>query len=125
MTSCVQEKAWAAIMGNMDVLLTAPCGSGKSLVYEAAIGLIRQENPKQVLILCLPVNSVMEEKLKHPRVPTAYITMSGKVVMESEEGESDSEVDIKEDMMEAIVRGDYPILMGHAESWMSPQGIWV
>ena len=64
----------------------------------------------------------MNEKSKQPRVPTAYITMSGKVVIESEEGENDCEVNIKEDMMEAIVRGDYPILMGHAESWMSPTG---
>ena len=108
-------------MSSMDVLLTAPCGSGKSLVYEVAIGLIRQENPQQVLILCLPVNSVMDEKSKQPRVPTAYITMSGKVVIESEEGENDCEVNIKEDMMEAIVIGDYSILMGHAESWMSPK----
>ena len=54
-------------MNSMDVLLTAPCGSGKSLVYEVAIGLVRQENPKQVLILCLSVNSVMEEKSKLPK----------------------------------------------------------
>ena len=122
MTYCVQEKAWAAIMSNMDVLLTAPCGSGKSLVYEVAIGLVRQDNPKQVLILCLPVNSVMEEKSKQPRAPTAYITMSGKLVIDSEEGDNDSEVEVKDDMMEAIVRGDYHILMGHAESWLSPTG---
>ena len=118
----MQEKAWAAIMSNMDVLLTAPCGSGKSLVYEVAIGLARQDNPKQVLILCLPVNSVMEEKSKQPRAPTAYITMSGKLVIDSEEGDNDSEVEVKDDMMEAIVRGDYHILMGHAESWLSPTG---
>ena len=120
MTYCVQEKAWAAIMSNMDVLLTAPCGSGKSLVYEVAIGLVRQDNPKQVLILCLPVISVMEDKSKEPRAPTAYITVSGKLV--SEEGDNDSEVEVKDDMMEAIVRGDYHILMGHAESWLSPTG---
>ena len=68
---CLQEKAWAVIMSNMDVLLTAPCHD-----MEEAIGLVRQDNPGQVLILCLTVNSVMEEKSKLPRVPTAYITMS-------------------------------------------------
>ena len=112
-------------MNSMDVLLTAPCGSGKSLVYEVAIGLVRQENPKQVLILCLPVNSVMEEKSKLPRVPTAYITMNGKVLVDSEESENDTDVEVKEEVMEAIVRGDFHILMGHAESWLSPTGNWV
>ena len=48
--------------------------------------------------------------------------MSGKLVIDSEEGDNDSEVEVKDDMMEAIVRGDYHILMGHAESWLSPTG---
>ena len=112
-------------MSSMDVLLTAPCGSGKSIVYEVAIGLVRQEKPRQVIILCLPVNSVMEEKSKLPRVRSAYITMSGKVLVDSEESENDPDVEVKEDVMEAIVRGDYHILMGHAESWLSPTGNWV
>ena len=98
----------------------APCGAGKSLVYEVTIDMIRQDSPKKVLLLCLPVNKIMEEKTGTSRLPTAYITMSGRVVIDSEEGDMDTDVRVTDELLEAILRGDYAILMGHAESW-SPE----
>ena len=112
-----KEKACAALLGGRDVLLMAPCGAGKSLVYEVTIDIIRQESPNKVLVLCLPVNKILEEKSATNRLPTAYVTMSGRVVVDSEEGEMDSDVSVTEELLESILRGDYAILMGHAESW--------
>ena len=88
------------------MLLMAPCGAGKSLVYEVTIDMIRQESPNKVLVLCLPVNKIMEEKSETNRLPTAYVTMSGRVVVDCVEGEMDSDVSVTEELLEAILRGD-------------------
>ena len=112
-----KEKACAALLGGRDVLLMAPCGAGKSLVYEMTIDIMRQDSPNKVLVLCLPVNKILEEKSATNRLPTAYVTMSGRVVVDCEEGEMDSDVSVTEELLESILRGDYAILMGHAESW--------
>ena len=118
-----QVKSWQAMFSKRDVLLLAPCGSGKSLVYTTAIDIMRQESPTKVLILCLPVNEVLLEKLKSHPVPTAFVAMSGAVLVDGEgldDGTGDAALD--DELLAAILRGEYAILMGHAESWLSRMG---
>ena len=111
------------MLDNRDVLLVAPCGSGKSLCYEVAIDLIRQQNPHKILLLCLPVNSILEEKSKKPRIKTAYVSMSGAIHGDGETADDGKgAVEISDDFLEEILRGDFPIVMGHAESWLSSVG---
>ena len=111
------------MLDNHDVLLIAPCGSGKSLCYEVAIDIIRQKNPTKILLLCLPVNSILEEKAKKPLIKTAYVTMSGAIHGDGETADDGSgAVEVGEDFLQEILRGDYPIVMGHAESWLSSVG---
>ena len=111
------------MLDHRDVLLVAPCGSGKSLCYEVAIDVIRQENPDKILLLCLPVNSILEEKAKKPRIKTAYVSMSGAIHGDGETADDGKgAVEISDDFLQEILRGDYPIVMGHAESWLSDVG---
>ena len=100
-------------MDGRDVLLVAPCGSGKSLCYEVAIDIIRQQNPNKILLLSLPVNSILEEQAKNPRVKTAYITMSGAVHADSETADDGSgEVVISDELLQGVLSGEFPIVAG-------------
>ena len=110
-------------MDGRDVLLAAPCGSGKSLCYEVAIDIIRQQYPNKILLLSLPVNSILEEKAKHPRVKTAYITMSGAVHTDGETADDGSgDIVISDELLQGVLNGEFPIVAGHAESWLSSVG---
>ena len=54
--------------------------------------------------------------LKHP-------TQSGRIVIDGGGAEDEEvEVDLSDDLLEAIMMGDYGILCGHAESWLSAIG---
>ena len=100
-------------MDGRDVVLVAPCGSGKSLCYEVAIDIIRQQYPNKILLLSLPVNSILEEKAKHPRVKTAYITMSGAVHADGETADDGSgDVVISDELLKGVLSGEFPIVAG-------------
>jgi superfamily II DNA helicase RecQ len=121
MPSEFQVNTLNAMLARMDALVLAPTGQGKSLIYETGIALKRMENPKSVLLLCLPLTSVMEEKSKKPVLPTAFITMAGKIVV-NEDGEEVEDAEVPADLMESVLQGEYAIVMGHAESFLSPTG---
>lgn len=111
-------------MAKKDVLLLAPTGSGKSLIYEAAIEIERQQNPKAVLLLCIPVNSLAKEKTKSHRQPTAFITMGGNLEVDGEGSfdPGDGDADVSPELIQQILDGKFAILAGHAESWLSKLG---
>ena len=65
-----------------------------------------------------PLSMIMEEKMKSPIVPTAVVTMSGQIKQnldENYEAELSSPV-------EAVLRGEFPLLIGHPESWSNQVG---
>jgi hypothetical protein len=121
MPSEFQVNTLNAMLTRTDALVLAPTGQGKSLIYEAGIVVRRMKNPKSVLLLCLPLTSVMEAKSKKPVLPTAFITMAGKIVV-NDEGEEVEDAEVPADLMESVLEGDYAIIMGHAESFLSPTG---
>ena len=75
-----QVQAVVALMNNRNVILTAPCGTGKLLVFHLGVHLMRQifNLPKGVGICLEPLNNILVEKTNNnPPIKTAYLTMSG------------------------------------------------
>jgi superfamily II DNA helicase RecQ len=111
-------KSILAILNGQSVVLMAPTGSGKSAIYIVAIFLLRKINPKAVLLLSLPVNEVMKEKNRDPLMKSVFVDMAGRAVAEGDEtGDGEFSVDVDE-----ILTGEYPVIIGHAESWESKAG---
>ena len=90
------------------------------LVIQVAPLLLRKvfEIPGGVGVGTQPLSIIMEEKMGNPVVPTAVVTMRGKIKLDVEDtGEaslSSSEA--------SILSGDFPLLIGHAESWCNQVG---
>ena len=118
-----QVRTVQAVMAGKDVLLLAPTGQGKSLTFQTAIYIKRLEKPKSVLLCCLPLDTVAQEKTRKALhcLPTVFITMGGKIVT-NDSGEEEKDADISEDLFQAILRGDFAIIVSHAESWLSKTG---
>ena len=113
-----QVQALIALQNNRNVVLLAPCGSGKLLVYYMAVHIMRKKfNLPTGLGICLqPLNNILTEKTNSdPPIPTAYLTISG-------EGMKSDNVCLSHSLDE-ILRGDIGCLLGHAESFLSPRGM--
>jgi superfamily II DNA helicase RecQ len=114
----LQVKSILAILNGQSVVLLAPTGSGKSAIYIVAIHLIRKHNPKGLLLLSLPVNEVMKEKNRDTMMKSVFVDMAGHAV--ADEGEAaDGEFSVG---LDEILTGEYPVIIGHAESWESKAG---
>ena len=114
-----QVQALVALMNNRNVVLMAPCGSGKLLVFYMGVQIMRKRlNLPKGLGLCLqPLNNILTEKTNSdPPIPTAYLTMSG-------EGIKAENVSLSHSLDE-ISNGDIGCLLGHAESFLSPRGTY-
>ena len=113
-----QVQALVALQNNRNVVLLAPCGSGKLLVFYMGVKIMRTKfNLPNGLGLCLqPLNNILTEKTNSdPPIPTAYLTMSG-------EGMKAENVLLTHSLDE-ISNGDIGCLLGHAESFLSSRGI--
>ena len=102
-----QHLSLCAIASNKNVILSAPCGSGKFLVISLATDLIRikERKPKGVSLVILPLTAIMREVQKN-NTDICYITMEGNVI-----GEAGEEVTIS-DTIEAILGGKYKMILG-------------
>ena len=65
-----------------------------------------------------PLSIIMEEKMRDKTFPTAVVTMSGQV-KQSLDDNGDAVVSSPVD---GILQGDFPILIGHPESWSNTVG---
>ena len=113
-----QVQAVVALMNNRNVILTAPCGAGKLLVFHLGVHLMRQKFnlPKGVGICLEPLNNILVEKTNNnPPIKTAYLTMTGEGIKEENASISHS--------LEEISSGEIGCILGHAESFLSAKGM--
>ena len=61
----------------------------------------------------------MNEKLKNTIAKTAVLTMRGKLKNSDSVGDDEAELSCLE---EDVLDGEYPVIIGHPESWGSPRG---
>ena len=65
-----------------------------------------------------PLSVIMEEKMCDKTFPTAVVTMSGQVKQSLDDiGDA-----VLSSPIDKILHGDFPILIGHPESWSNPVG---
>ena len=88
------------------------------------IGILALRNifgdKKGVAIVTQPLSAIMNEKLKNPIVKTAVLTMRGKL---KNDGDGDEEDEAELNCLEDdVLDGEYPVLIGHPESWGSTRG---
>jgi hypothetical protein len=87
------------------------------------IGIIalRQKmgNSKGVAIVTQPLTSIMNDKLNNQIVKTAVLSMRGKLKNDVDDLEEDVELNCLE---KDVLDGQYPVLIGHPESWGSARG---
>ena len=101
------------------LVLVAPTGSGKMLIILLGTLLMRKvfgiENG--VSVGTQPLSILMEEKMNDRLVPTAVLSMQGKLKRISDD-ESEASLSSPED---EVLRGLFPVLLGHPESWACDQ----
>ena len=112
-----QVQALVSLLRGENVVLIAPCGSGKLLVFHMGVYLLREKfNLHNGVGLCLqPLNNILTEKTNsHPPIKTAYLTMTGDAVQAGNASLSHS--------LEEISSGEIGCVLGHAESFLSVRG---
>ena len=71
------------------------------------------EEPNGVSVGTQPLSLIMEEKINNGIVPTAVLSMGGQIKKELDDT-GEASLSSPE---ESILRGAYPVLIGHPESW--------
>lgn len=111
------------MLSGTDTLLLSPTGTGKSLTYVGSIAMKRQDNPKSVLLLSVPLSLLAEEKMKTHALPTTFLTIAGKFIV-NEDGEEENDATLA-DNLEAVLAGDFAIICGHGEAFLTTFGRWL
>ena len=116
----MQMQSLQAIGSGQDVLLNAPCGSGKMMVFYAGVLLLRKvkQMPMGFGIVLEPLVSISEEKRNsNPPLNVAFIDMKAEVRI------SDDLLDISEDKLKDISEGQVPCVFMSAEVALSQRGL--
>ena len=105
------------LISNRNVIVLTPCGSGKSIIFELGISILRKvKGIENGLGICLePLNNILSEKTKTQSViTTAYLSMTGESVKQGEA--------VLSKPIESIQKGKVMCLYGHPESFLSSKG---
>lgn len=117
-----QMLALHALGSGSNVLLLCPTGSGKMIVVFLAILVLQKiHSVPGVGVGSQPLNSIMQEKLKQPYIPTGIISMKGDLQPSSSIGSEKEDV-ILTNSLEDFKSGKIKCILGHAESWLSSVG---
>ena len=76
------------------------------------------DEPNGVSVGTQPLSLIMEDKINNGIVPTAVLTMAGKIKSELVDS-GEASLSSPE---ESILQGAYPVLIGHPESWANSVG---
>ena len=112
-----QVQSCVALLNGRNVVVVAPCGSGKLLVFYLGVHILKKklQLPHGVGICLQPLNNILHEKTNNnPVLNTAYLTMNGEAVKTGDVKLSHS--------LEELLSEDISCLLGHAESFMSVKG---
>ena len=134
----LQIKALAEVMKGNPLFLLTHTGSGKTLVAEVALSMLREvkKKPKGVIPRCEPMNSVIEDKLRSGRGKWGSISQGGKktVILDEPTDSGDSETDgemegdtktgscVASFTVTDISEGKIDVIILHAESIHSEEG---
>ena len=116
----MQLKSLNAIGSGHDVLLNAPCGSGKMMVFFAGVLLLRKVKrmPKGFGIVLEPLVAISEEKRNGtPPLAVAFIDMRGEVKI------SENVLDVSEDKLKDISEGKVACVFMSGEAALSQKGL--
>jgi superfamily II DNA helicase RecQ len=116
----MQVMAMQAIGNGHDVMLNAPCGSGKMMVFFAGVLLLRKvkQMPQGFGIILEPLVAISEENQKsNPPLPVAFMDMTGEVKI------SDNILDVSEDKLKDISEGKVACVFMSAEAALSQRGL--
>ena len=113
-----QTEARHALANRNSVILTAPCSSGKMLVANKAVDIMRAITGVNdgVAIGFLPLTCIMEEARRASSGEVAFLTMKGDIRCEEQ-----STVRMS-DNIDNLVSGKYKLILGHPESFDSTEG---
>jgi hypothetical protein len=105
--------------GQRHVVIVMGTGSGKMTVPLLSSLVLRKTmaEPRGVTIMTQPLTGLMLEQLKNPVCPVAVLSMAGELTVGDEEGGGKLNCSL-----EALLAGEYPVLLGHPESFSSPLG---
>ena len=78
------------------------------------------DEPNGVSVGTQPLSLIMEDKINNGLVPTAVLTMGGKIKRELDLDET-GEASLSSPQS-AILQGEIPVLIGHPESWANSVG---
>ena len=110
--------ATLGLIRDKNVILNTPTGSGKSLVFDIGVYILRKLKniPKGIGICLEPLNNILSEKTsdKKSLASSAYLTMTGEDLKKGEANLSVSE--------EELLSGNIMYLYGHPESFLSTKG---
>lgn len=116
----IQLQALHAIGNLKDCIVNAPCGAGKMNIFFAGTLLLRKvKNMAQGIgVILEPLVAISEEKRKkNPPVAVCFIDMNGECNV------SDGIVNISENMLDSILKGQIVSIFISAEALLSVRGI--
>ena len=117
-----QLKAAATLYSNKSCILLAPTGAGKTVILTVVSGLLCEKSGQSgVIICCVPLNSIIMDKVKTGTDSRGYISFSGKPVVLKGEGDQQVELDPCKSEAE-ILAGNVKIVYCHPESLLTPKG---
>ena len=105
------------LISHQNVVVLTPCGSGKSVIFQLGILILRKvKGVANGIGICLePLNNILSEKTNGADNTTStYLTMTGENVKQGN-AECSSPLD-------KLYSGDIMSLYGHPESFLSHKG---
>ena len=112
-----QVQALLGLINHQNVIVSTPCGSGKSLIFQMGVILLRKiKGIEHGIGLCLePLNNILCEKSSDSGFfKSAHLTMTGENLMEGNA--------VLSCPMDSIMDGSIMCIYGHPESFMSSKG---
>jgi hypothetical protein len=115
-----QRVGAVALGGQRHVVLVMGTGSGKMTVPLLSSLILRKTmaEPRGVTLITQPLTGLMLEQLKNPVCPVAILSMAGELTAEPTEMEGGK----LSCTINALLNGEYPVLLGHPESFSSQLG---
>ena len=105
------------MINQTNVVVLTPCGSGKSVIFELGVIILRKvKKIEHGIGICLePLNNILSEKTnKRDMLKSAYLTMTGESVKQGNA--------VLSSPVEKIISGEITYLYGHPESFLSIKG---